>query len=129
MREISWDQELAHLAELWAAQCPSSIDPVRKAINNGDVEEVRFIILFDICELICIFSSLKILSSSSCPLTILRRVWRRLSSSGSNLRRMSLPPLSTATPSSSVFCNIYGRLMVVKLILVVLQGYKPFKNY
>ena len=44
MREVTWDQELAHLAELWAAQCPSSIDPVRKAINNGDVEEVWFII-------------------------------------------------------------------------------------
>ena len=47
MREITWDQELAHLAELWAAQCqcPSSIDPVRKAIYNGDVEEVSFKII------------------------------------------------------------------------------------
>ena len=45
MREITWDQELAHLAELWAAQCPSSIDPVRKAISNGDVEEVSFKII------------------------------------------------------------------------------------
>ena len=45
MREITWDQELAHLAELWAAQCPSSIDPVRKVLSNGDVVKVSFKII------------------------------------------------------------------------------------
>ena len=41
MREIIWDDELASLAELWASQCPSTIDPVRKYISNAVEEEVR----------------------------------------------------------------------------------------
>ena len=34
MREITWDEELADLAELWASQCPSIIDPVRKTASS-----------------------------------------------------------------------------------------------
>ena len=35
MREVTWDEELASIAELWASQCASIIDPVRIALIDG----------------------------------------------------------------------------------------------
>ena len=42
MREITWDDELADLAEIWASQCYSVIDPKRKALFGNQQVSVSF---------------------------------------------------------------------------------------
>ena len=43
MRKLTWDSELARLAEMWAAQCSSEHEAVRKVILNGEELEVSVI--------------------------------------------------------------------------------------
>ena len=43
MREVTWDNELADLAELWASQCFSIIDTQRKVLLGGKEVAVSFI--------------------------------------------------------------------------------------
>ena len=43
MREVTWDEELADLAELWASQCFSIIDTQRKVLLGGKEVAVSFI--------------------------------------------------------------------------------------
>ena len=42
MREITWDDELADLAEIWASQCYSVIDPKRKVLFGDQAVAVSF---------------------------------------------------------------------------------------
>ena len=41
MRKLSWEPELARLAEMWAAQCSSQHEAVRRVIINGEELDVR----------------------------------------------------------------------------------------
>ena len=43
MREVTWDNELADLAELWASQCFSVIDTQRKVLFGDQPVSVSFI--------------------------------------------------------------------------------------
>lgn len=43
MRKVTWDDELANLAELWASQCVSIIETNRKALLGGEEVAVSFI--------------------------------------------------------------------------------------
>ena len=43
MREVTWDNELADLAELWASQCFSVIDTKRKVLIGDKAVSVSFI--------------------------------------------------------------------------------------
>ena len=43
MREVTWDNELADLAEIWASQCISVIDPMRKVLFGKKKVAVSFI--------------------------------------------------------------------------------------
>ena len=43
MREVTWDNELADLAELWASQCVSVIDTMRKVLFGDQAVSVSFI--------------------------------------------------------------------------------------
>ena len=43
MRKLSWDPELASLAEMWAAQCSSEHEAVRKVIIDGEELDVRIL--------------------------------------------------------------------------------------
>ena len=42
MREVTWDNELADLAEIWASQCYSVIDPKRKVLFGDQAVAVSF---------------------------------------------------------------------------------------
>ena len=40
MRKLSWSSELASLAEMWAAQCSSEHETVRRVLINGVEHDV-----------------------------------------------------------------------------------------
>ena len=43
MRKVTWDNELADLAEIWASQCVSVIDTKRKVLFGDQAVSVSFI--------------------------------------------------------------------------------------
>ena len=40
MRKLSWSSELASLAEMWAAQCSSEHEAVRRVLIGGEEHDV-----------------------------------------------------------------------------------------
>ena len=48
MRKISWNDELAKLAEMWASQCSSSLENIRTVLDeDNDVINTFIFVLLD----------------------------------------------------------------------------------
>ena len=54
MRKISWSDELAKLAEMWAAQCSSSLENIRTV--HGEDNDVINIFIFVLLDCIALFT-------------------------------------------------------------------------
>ena len=43
MRRITWSDELAKLAQMWASQCSTSLENIRTVLDNDQQKEVNYL--------------------------------------------------------------------------------------